>query len=71
MADNAAFKVNEQFLLQQAENKRDMLLSNVTPEQAHTHFKGSATAREVDMLDSDQFKELGYVKQGNKWVHKK
>ncbi|WP_158584182.1 RHS repeat-associated core domain-containing protein [Salinibius halmophilus] len=70
LANDAAFKVNEQFLLQNADQRRTFVLSNVTPEQALTHFSTSATAREVNMLNSQHFKDLGYELMGNEWTIK-
>lgn len=68
MADDAAFKVNEQFLFQQAKDGMQFKLVNTTPRHAEQYFRNSATLREIDLLNSDQFKAMGYVKKGNSWV---
>lgn len=68
MADDAAFKVNEQFLLQQAMGGMKFKLVNTTPRHAEQYFRNSATVREIDLLNSDLFKSLGYVKNGNSWL---
>lgn len=68
MADDAAFKVNEKFLFQQARAGMPFKLVNTTPRHAEQYFRNSATLREIDLLNSDQFKAMGYVKKGNSWV---
>lgn len=68
MADDAAFKVNEQFLFQQARDGMQFKLVNTTPRHAEQYFLNSATLREIDLLNSDQFKALGYLRNGNTWV---
>jgi hypothetical protein len=68
MADDAAFKVNEQFFLQQAAKGMNFKLVNTTPRHAEQYFRNSATVREIDLLNSDLFKNLGYVKKGNSWT---
>lgn len=67
-ADDAAFMVNEQFLFQQAEAGMSFRLVNTTPHHASQFFRNSATMREINLLNSDQFKALGYVRKGNSWV---
>ena len=67
-ADNAAFLVNEQFLLQQAEVGMQFRLVNTTQHHAKQFFQNTATMREINMLNSEQFKARGYVKQGNTWI---
>lgn len=67
-ADDADFLVNKQFLLQQAEVGATFRLSNTTPHHAEQYFRSSATMREIDLLNSEIFKALGYARRGNSWV---
>jgi hypothetical protein len=62
------FLVNEQFLLQQAQKGMSFRLVNTTPHHAEQFFRASATMREINFLNSEQFMSLGCVRRGNSWV---